>query len=382
MQRKLLNFGTALTAVALFLNATTAPAAAGGYDGKAALINTYIQSSPWTSTGGYSGYSGYAGWSDTGYIVYKPWSGSTVTIKPWTDGHYTPTTVYKPWTGASYVGTYGHGSVSYYDGHGGPVIYGDPAFAKVTTIVSPTLSYDYGDPVLHVGKHAVDIADPVFFEFGSAMLTDPAKTELDQIGRIVSAWYFDNPKVLIMLSGFTDATGSPSANAALAKARNATVRDYLIAEFGFDAARFVMRAVGEDYANMSATPYDEHQRKVTVSLIGLPTVVEAPATVPPHTHETTAMTGTAPAMAAEKGGEMVPVDETGMAVAPAPKPVPAPVVAVQSHVAEPVMQTARCIVPNGPYAATYVDGKVLATVFTDIDDYGGGKLVEVCGLAY
>ena len=64
MQPKLLKLGTALSVAAAFLNATTAPAAAGGYDYNAALINHYIQSAPWTSYSGYSG--GYSGGRSSG----------------------------------------------------------------------------------------------------------------------------------------------------------------------------------------------------------------------------------------------------------------------------------------------------------------------------
>ena len=166
------------------------------------------------------------------------------------------------------------------------------------------------------------------------------------------------------------------------------VKDYLIEQFGFDKSRFVLRAVGEEYANMSAMPYGDNQRKVTVSLIGLPKSVTDTGHEHPHpaahSHETA---DAAPAMAADKGEvEMSPVEGDGMAMAPAPKPVPTPApVVVAEH--QPAMVEhgkpgTRCIVPSGPYSGTYVDGKVLATMFTDIDDYGGGKLVEVCGLSY
>ncbi len=376
MQKKLLKLGTALTVAAAFLNATTAPAAAGGYDYNAALINHYIQSAPWTSySGSYLG--GYSGW------------------KPASDGHYKPTTSYgsygwKPtydWA-PSYVSTLGHGTVTYYDGYGDHAYYGDPAYAKVTTIVSPKVVYHdayvyhdtyVDDHVLHVRKHATDIRNPVFFDFGSATLTHEAKHELDQIGKVISAYYFGHPKVLILLSGFTDATGTPSANEALAKSRNHAVKDYLVQEFGFDKARFVLRAVGEEYANMSSMPYGDNQRKVVVSLVGLPKSVtdhgheHDPAPVAAHSHDTVPAhehAGDAP-MALDKG-EMAPVEEHAMVAKPEPKP---------TYVAQ-VKPVTRCYVQSGPYAGTYVDGKLLATLFTDIDDYGGGKLEQVCGLGY
>jgi hypothetical protein len=82
---------------------------------------------------------------------------------------------------------------------------------------------------------------------------------------------------------------------------------------------------------------------------------------------------------------MAPVEEHAMAApAPAMKPMPKPAHTehVQPTYVEHVKPVTRCYVPSGPYAGTYVDGKLLATLFTDIDDYGGGKLEEVCGLSY
>ncbi len=386
MQPKLLKLGSALTVAAAFLNATTAPAAAGGYDYNAALINTYIQSAPWTSYG-----DSYApGW--------KAWSGS-----PYTSGSVSYGWTPKPHWATSYVSELGHGTVTYYDSYGDRAVYGDPSYAKRTTIVHPSVSYDahgyahdvyVDDHVLHVRKHATDLRDPVFFEFGSSTLTHAAKHELDQIGQIISAYYFDNPKVLILLSGFTDATGSASANQALAKARNHQVKDYLIQKFGFSEARFVLRAVGEEYANMSGMPYGDNQRRVVVSLVGLPKTVSAaghqhhhPAPMA-HVHETPPAYSdeAAPAMAADKGEEMAPVapvEDHAMAPAPVMKPMPKPVYAApQPTYVEHVQPVTRCTVPSGPYAGTYVNGKLIATLFTDIDDYGGGKLEEVCALSY
>ncbi len=339
MQPKLLKLGTALSVAAACFTATTAPAAAGGYDYHAALINEYIQDNHWIPTG--------TGWNEAYHTAKQAGD-------------------------AAFVSTRGQATVSYYNTEGGQIYHGAPAFAKVTTVVNPTLvtagpgQVVYaGDPVLVLGKQAVEIAGPVYFEFGSSALSDPAKKELDRIGHVVSAWYFTNSETVILLSGFTDATGSAAANEALARARNAAVRDYLIAEFGFDASRFVMRALGEEYANASATPYAGNQRRVTVSLVGLPQTAQIDGNglaVP------VVLSHAASGMAAEKGGEMVAVDETG-----------APVVTAENTLAA---TGKRCVVPTGPFSTTHVEGKVLATVFTDFDDYGGGKLVEVCGLDY
>jgi outer membrane protein OmpA-like peptidoglycan-associated protein len=406
MQAKLLKLGTAMSVAAAFLNATTAPAAAGGYYDNAAQINHYIQSAPWTGYG--SGYD--YGWKSWDYAPYK-----TGHSYGWTPKYDYPAYPYPyyDWP-SSYVSTLGHGTVSYYDHYGDHVYYGDPAYAKRTTIVHPKVVYDdyghvthdeydthdayAGGHVMHVGKHATDIRNPVFFASGSSMLDYEAKHELKQIGQIISAYYFENPKVLILLSGFTDATGSQSANEALAKARNHAVKDFLVAEFGFDAARFVLRAVGEEYANMSGHPYDENQRKVTVSLVGLPKSV----TDHGHQHYAPAMSD-AHEMTDPTGldkGELAPAEEHAMAEpSPAMKPMPKPVYEAQVQQAEMagskgyvaemrptyvdhVKPVTRCYVPSGPWAGTYVDGKLLATLFTSIDDYGGGKLEEVCGLSY
>ena len=425
MQKKMLKLGTALTVASAFLNATTAPAAAGGYYDNAGLINHYIQQAPWTGYGsGYgSGYGhdyGYShdydyGWKSWDYVPYK-----TGQSYGWTPKYDYPTYHYPKYDWpTSYVSTLGHGTVTYYDHYGDHVYYGEPAYAKRTTIVHPKVVYDdygyghvydhdaYGDGygyddagydddhVMHVGKHATDIRNPVFFASGSAVLDYDAQHELKEIGKIISAYYFGHPKVLILLSGFTDATGSQSANESLAKARNMAVMDFLIAEFGFDKDRFVLRAVGEDYANVSGDPYAGNLRKVTVSLVGLP----KSATDQGHPHHEPAMAGghemapegthemTEP-VALDKG-ELAPVEEHAMAdPAPMMKPMPKPAPAMYGgeHMkptyADYVKPVTRCYVQSGPYAGTYVDGKLLATLFTSIDDYGGGKLEEVCGLSY
>jgi len=388
MQPKLLKLGTALTVVAASLCSTTTSAAAGGYYdgyyGNAAHINHIIQSAPVT---------------DPWKPAWKPWVGTSY----YQTGDTVPY-VWAPkkdWGSSSYVGQYGHSTVSYYDGHGGHALYGDPHFAKRTTIIHPVIQYDVytdnypdhdygygGDHVLHVKKYATDVRDPIFFDLGSHTLSYEAKHELDQIGEIISAYYWENPKVLILLSGFTDASGSADSNRWLAKKRNHAVKQYLIDKFGFHETRFVTRAVGEEYANASGMPYGANQRRVVVSLIGLPKDAHNHYHYEQPYHDSEMAPGPEQSMAPDQEHEMAPAPTADADPGYDKGEMPdyandmAPDHGKPGYGKDVVMEVNRCTVPTGPYAAHYVNGKVLATRFTDIDDYGGGKLEEVCGLGY
>jgi OmpA-OmpF porin, OOP family len=104
------------------------------------------------------------------------------------------------------------------------------------------------------------------FEFGSAALTDSARTVLNELGAALqsnelSAYQFS-------LVGHTDAVGSAAANLKLSQARAASVKDYLIGQFHIDPARLEASGVGESDLADPAEPNNGINRRVVITNIG------------------------------------------------------------------------------------------------------------------
>lgn len=322
----------ALTALAAVLAVTAQSATAGGYGfDPARHANAIIQWAPQAPGADH-------GW----YAPVKPW------VKPWAKPVY-----------RSYGHIYGHGVVDYGHGytHNYTHDYTHRPVIKRTTIIKPVIvaphphavyGHGYGHGYDQVIRHqtVTDLRGPILFASGSSHLTPEAKAELIEIGQIIKA-HLQDPHVVIQLRGFTDAKGSKAANLALAKSRNHRVKDFLIESFGFAPERFSLRAVGEAYANGSDAPHAQGQRKVMVSLLGVPKPEHAAAVVPSW------QPGHDPARA---WGEHQGADQA-------------------AHQAR-----ARCHLPASPYGAGRVTGQVVARTFHDIDDYGSGQLIEYCAL--
>jgi len=70
------------------------------------------------------------------------------------------------------------------------------------------------------------------FEFGSAALTDSARTVLNELGAALQSNELSSYQ--FSLVGHTDAVGSAAANLKLSQARAASVKGYLISQFHID----------------------------------------------------------------------------------------------------------------------------------------------------
>jgi outer membrane protein OmpA-like peptidoglycan-associated protein len=104
------------------------------------------------------------------------------------------------------------------------------------------------------------------FEFGSATLTDSAKSVLNELGAALqsdqlAAYQFS-------LVGHTDAVGSEAANLKLSQARAASVKDYLIGQFHIDPARLEASGVGESDLADPSNPNNGINRRVVITNIG------------------------------------------------------------------------------------------------------------------
>jgi outer membrane protein OmpA-like peptidoglycan-associated protein len=81
----------------------------------------------------------------------------------------------------------------------------------------------------------------VQFAFDSATLTSEAKATLDGVAGEVSA----NPNYMVLVSGYTDATGEAAYNVGLAQRRASAVNLYLAEKLGADFVRVAFVGLGE-----------------------------------------------------------------------------------------------------------------------------------------
>ena len=102
----------------------------------------------------------------------------------------------------------------------------------------------------------------VNFDYDSADLTSDARITLDRLGY---ALVDDRLKTFtFMIEGHTDAKGSDDYNQKLSERRAAAVRQYLMAQFGIDAARLTARGFGKTRLLDPSRPEDGVNRRVQV----------------------------------------------------------------------------------------------------------------------
>lgn len=104
------------------------------------------------------------------------------------------------------------------------------------------------------------------FEFGSAELTAGARQVLDELGAALQSEELSSFQ--FSLVGHTDAVGSDVANLELSQARAESVKNYLIGQFGVDAARLEASGVGEADLADPSDPNSGVNRRVVITNIG------------------------------------------------------------------------------------------------------------------
>jgi OmpA-OmpF porin, OOP family len=111
--------------------------------------------------------------------------------------------------------------------------------------------------------HAIDVA--VFFDYGSARLTEETSVQLEALGRALQSRELLPHRFLI--AGHTDASGDPAYNRSLSLKRAAAVRAYLSATYGVDPLRLVIHGWGESRLRDPASPFSGVNRRVEIALI-------------------------------------------------------------------------------------------------------------------
>jgi len=332
---------TALWSTMFAVGASLLPTTAGadGYYGpraSAAQINRIIGSS--TSHGGYGSHASYKS-HHTGYHGgYK--------------SHHRGYGGYSTHVGyGHYSGSYGHDLDDFdyvarpYRNYDGRLVYSYQTVSPFTDTVEYIEIEEYSQPVkrsayqpapMDEPEARTDVGQPILFMTGSELLSETAVADLDKIGEILGA--YTDTDVKILLSAYTDASGTREQNVRISTKRIETVKTYLTEKFEIPADRFVEAAIGEATAPGIDDPYAPENRRVVVSLLGVD--LDRPGDTP---------------VASAKGDA-----------------VPQPKASYRAAAYE------TCTVPAYPYSSQKVTGRLVAAGFQDLDDFGGGRLIQVC----
>lgn len=201
-------------------------------------------------------------------------------------------------------------------------------FARVIHSAAPVDEMDGMASDMEKPEPRSDVGRPILFASGSDDLSETATADLDRIGNILLA--YAETDVRILISAYTDATGTREQNEAISKKRIETVKSYLADKFDIPVERFVEAPIGEATAPGIDDPLAAENRQVVISLLGLDL---------------------------DKAGDRV-ADRDAVEAEP------------------------TCSVPAYPYAGYRVEGRVVAAGFQDLDDFGGGRLIEVCKVGH
>lgn len=118
--------------------------------------------------------------------------------------------------------------------------------------------------------HVLYVCAPaIFFDLGSASLSEQSKTTLTTYagGGGCPAWQklASDPEFSIIVSGYTDGTGSPEANTALSLRRAKAARDFLV-YLGISPDRITVRAYGDTDLLAPTKGREMQNRRVVLSL--------------------------------------------------------------------------------------------------------------------
>jgi OmpA-OmpF porin, OOP family len=110
-------------------------------------------------------------------------------------------------------------------------------------------------------KPAGDVT--VLFKLNSAKLTDEARQQLDQLGKVGSM-----KRYFVAIEGFTDKTGTPEYNLELSRRRAEAVQTYLVAQRNMPVYRIQIVGLGKDKPVNDEKTRDDRQknRRVQVTI--------------------------------------------------------------------------------------------------------------------
>lgn len=109
--------------------------------------------------------------------------------------------------------------------------------------------------------------DNILFDFNSDQVRPEYNDELNTLGKFLN----DNPETYVLLTGFTDTTGSPEYNLGLARRRAESVEAYLVDKFNVSVDQIVTQWYGIDnpVASNDTSEGRQQNRRVESIVMGL-----------------------------------------------------------------------------------------------------------------
>ena len=174
------------------------------------------------------------------------------------------------------------------------IIFGCPVLAQETIMTPDRCVVSYGDrqPTVEEMKHALELGEnclktrglrredsavatgapcprgsslalDIRFEFDSALLTENARRQLEQVAQVIGEF----PTCRFMLEGHTDAHGPDAYNLDLSNRRAQAVEEHLTA-LNIQAQRLAAVGQGETRPLVPDAPYAGENRRVEIMIDG------------------------------------------------------------------------------------------------------------------
>jgi outer membrane protein OmpA-like peptidoglycan-associated protein len=105
----------------------------------------------------------------------------------------------------------------------------------------------------------------IYFDVNSATIRPESAGTLEEIGTMLQ----DHSDLRISIEGHTDSDGADDSNLSLSDSRAASVKDYLIANFGIEANRLESVGLGESVPDADNDTLEGKQQNRRVELVKL-----------------------------------------------------------------------------------------------------------------
>lgn len=136
---------------------------------------------------------------------------------------------------------------------------GCPPVTPSVPVVKEMVEKEQAPVIIEQGKESLN----VHFDFDKAVIKPEYRDDIGQLGNVLKKY----PDLSITIEGHTDSVGDVAYNERLSQQRADAVKNYLVQEFGIDAARLSTKGYGERLPIASNTTKDGRQKNRRVEAV-------------------------------------------------------------------------------------------------------------------